>query len=263
MKAATSDSRAKPNALSMSTHRDSRTRRAPRTTPRIASLVLASTVALGACNSNATDLPTQVTSGTITGVGFRVISGTVYQLSPDGPIRGDSLGATIVLDQPPAALGMSDPDLLQLRTQFAISNLGSLQIAAFGNEGDEIASGLSVLLDRSGDEISYRFYLSDLGGTPFADSAFAPPANAAGELWVTTEFYAQDVPGYGPGAGITMWPLADQETPPVFTDDVLGCADGPAVQATTLDGDRVAYVLTSAFVVGIEVVDSIIGPCHA
>lgn len=205
----------------------------------------------------------EVTSGTISGVAFHVTSGSVYQASPDGPIHADSLGATIVLDASPASLGMTDPDRLQLRTLFALTNLGSLQIAAFGTVGDEIDSGLSMLLYRIAENINYRFFVSDSGSTPVADAQFSPPpAIPSGEQWVTTEFYAQDVPGYGAGSGSAMWPLTQEETAPTAGGDVLGCTDGPAMQSTTLDGDRVAYELHSAFIVGIHVVDSIVGPCQ-
>ncbi len=249
----------------MSTHRDSRRcrgTRAPRPRWRAAPLTLASLAALGACNSNSTDLPVQVTSGTITGVPFHVTAGTVYQASPDGPIHADSAGATVVLDESPSALGMTDPESLHLRTHFALSNHGSLQIAAYGPEGDEIDGGLSVLLDRVGGQIGYGFLLSDSGGAPVADSSFDPPPDdASRELWVATEFYAQSVPGYGPGAGITLWPPTLDETAPASGGDVLGCTAGPLMQSTTYGGDRVAYSLHSAFITGVDVVDDVVGPC--
>jgi len=247
----------------MSTHRDSHRSfgtRARRWAPR---LTLASIVALGACKSDSTNLPVQVTSGTMSGVAFHVTAGTVYQSTPDGPIHADSLGATVVLDEAPAGLGMTDPERLHLRTHFALSNHGSLQIAAYGSEGDEIDSGLSVLLDRVGGQINYGFFVSDSGSTPVADSSFdPPPSDASHEQWVATEFYAQDVPGYGAGSGITMWPLTEDETVPTSGGDVLGCTAGPVTQSTTYDGDRVAYLLRSAFIVGVDVVDSIVGPCQ-
>ncbi len=153
---------------------------------------------------------------------------------------------------------MSDPDLLHLRTYVALSNGGSLQIAAFGDTGSEFDSGAGVLLSRDGGAIDYEF---QLGGAMFADSSFAPPPPVpSAEHWVVTEFYADSVPGRAPGeSGVTMWQLND--VAPEIGGDVLGCDPGPATDPTPLAGDRVGYALESAWLLAVEVFDEIVGPC--
>jgi hypothetical protein len=235
--------------------------RAPRSRRRLALLGLAAVLALGACTSSTDVSPSPVTSGTINGVAFHVTGGTIYQPEPDGPIYGDSAGGAIVLDQTPAGLGMTDPARLQLRTLFTAADSGSLRIAAFGNAGDELESGLSVFLEPTASGIDYRFYLDGTANAPNADTTLASLASPGSERWVVTEFYAQDVPGYGAGSGITVWPVTGQETAPVSGDDVLGCAAGPAMKATTLNGSQVAYEVASSWIVAVEAIDSIVGPC--
>jgi len=199
-----------------------------------------------------------VVSGTIDGHAFTVTGGTMFQARPDGPLYADASGGRVVFTEDPAGLGMSDPDLLQLRTQFALSDGGSLQVAAFGTAGAEFTSGLWVLLARDGAAINYDFVL---GGTSFADSAFFPPPPIpSAELWVVTEFYADSVPGYPAGeSGIAMWELEDLT--PTFNEDVLRCDPGPATDPTPAPGDRVGYALQSAWVLAVEVVDQVVGPC--
>ncbi|MSR21202.1 MAG: hypothetical protein EXR91_09525 [Gemmatimonadetes bacterium] len=113
------------------------------------------------------------------------------------------------------------------------------------------------MIGRNQGESDYAFYVDSL---VFADSSFVPqPAAANVEQWIVTEFYAENVPGYGAGSGVATWPLNDLA--PAFGADVLGCTDGPAMSAALLTGDRVAYRLTSAFLTRVEVVDTIVGPC--
>ena len=198
-----------------------------------------------------------VLSGEIGGVAFTVVSGSVLQPVANGPIFADSAGAEIVLDGSPGTLGMSDPRRLHLRTQFALRHGGTVAIGAFGTASDPFGPGANVLIERNQAEIEYTFYLDS---TVFADSFFAaPPAGANAEHVIVTEFYAEVVPGYGAGSGVAMWPLNDVD--PAVGADVLGCADGPAMSAALLTGDRVAYSLREGFIIGIEVVDTIVGPC--
>jgi hypothetical protein len=220
---------------------------------------LLAAAALAACNDDPSGLTLRpVTSGTIGGVPFTVTGGTVYQASPGGPLRADEGGGQIVLDESPAELGMSDPDLLHLRTEFAVSNGGSLQIAAFGDDGAEFSTGVWVVLTRDTTALDYEFRLS---GALFADSTFTPPpAIPSAEHWLVTEFYADSVPGYPAGqSGITMWELNDLT--PGLAEDVLGCDPGPATDPTPLAGDRVGYSLRSVWLLSVEVVDQIVGPC--
>ena len=79
------------------------------------------------------------------------------------------------------------------------------------------------------------------------------------EHTVVTEFYAQEVPAYGTGSGLTMWRLDDLT--PAAGEDVLGCSRGPAMSARTLSGDRMAFALADAFILGVEIVDTTVGPC--
>lgn len=210
-----------------------------------------------ACSTPSNENLAPVTSGTIGGVAFTVSGGSVIQPIPDGPIYGDAAGALVVLDQNVLGLGMSDPDRLHLRTQFAVSDNGTLGIAAFGHSDDPLGSGSRITITRSGALFTYEFWF---GGARFADDEFTPsPMVPSGEHWVVTEFYAQDVPAYGAGSGAAMWGIDDLS--PAFAGDVLGCASGPAMQATPLPGDRVAYSLRTAFLVSVEVVDTIVGPC--
>lgn len=217
--------------------------------------VFSITFPLVACNDDPTSVP--VTSGTLGGVPFTVVSGEVLQGSPDGPLRADALGAEILLDQTPAALGMSNPNRLHLLTLVALQHGGTLTMGAFGNAPAPFGSGTAVVVGRNGNAIDYAFYLDS---AVFADSTFSPgPSMASEEHWIATEFYADSVPGYGAGSGITMWGLNDVD--PALGDDVLGCTDGPAMSPTPLTGNRVAYRLTSGFLLAIQVVDTIVGPC--
>jgi hypothetical protein len=215
--------------------------------------------ALAACDDDPAELMLRpVTSGRIGAVSFTVTGGTVYQATPGGPLYADETGGQIVLDENVAGLGMSDPDLLHLRTQLALSDGGSLQIAAFGDPGSELSSGVWALLTRDGAAIDYELRLS---GALFADSSFTPaPSVPSAEHWVVTEFYADSVPGYAPGqSGVTMWELNDLT--PNVAEDVLACDPGPATDPTTLTGDGVAYALDAAWLLAVEVVDQIVGPC--
>ena len=218
----------------------------------VAALVLAS-----ACEETPTDV---VTSGTISGIPFTVASGTVKQSAADGPIVGevsDVGGALIVLEGSPAALGMSDPSRLHLRTTFALRHGGTITISAFGTAASPFGSGNAVVIGRDDAELEYAFYVDS---AVFADSAFVPaPADADVEHAVVTEFYAQDVPGYGAGSGVAMWPLDDLT--PSLGDDVLGCGSGPAMSMGTSSGDRVVFALAEAFILDIQVVDTVVGPC--
>lgn len=226
--------------------------------PLLASLL--AVAALAACDESPQELALQtVTSGTLGGIPFTVLGGAVYQAGPDGPLFADETGGRIVLDDDPAGLGMSDPNHLHLRTRFALSDAGTLQIAAFGTSGSELTSGHWVLLARDGAAIEYQFRLR---GALFADSAFTPaPAIPSAEHWIVTEFYAADVPGYAAGSsGVTMWELNDLT--PGFDEDVLSCNPGPAIESVALTGDAVAYALESGWLLAVQPVDQIVGPCQ-
>lgn len=217
--------------------------------------VLSPTVLFAACNDDPTS--TRVTTGTLGGVPFTVVSGEVFQAFPDGPVRADVAGGEIVLDQTPAALGMSDPNRLHLLTLVALQHGGTLTIGAFGTNGDPFGPGTAVVVGRNGNAIDYAFYVDS---AVFADSTFVPaPSSASEEHWIATEFYADSVPGYGAGSGVTMWGLNDVD--PALGADVLGCTKGPALSPTPLTGDRVAFRLTAAFLLAVEVTDTIVGPC--
>ena len=220
------------------------------------SLVAAPAIAaFAACNEEPTDVP--VTAGTISGVPFTVTAGAVLQPIADGPFYVDPAGAEIVLDPSVGALGMSDSTRLHLRTQFALQHGGTMTIGAFGTPSDPFGPGTAVIIGRNGTAMDYAFYVDS---AVFADSTFVPaPAAAGAEQWIVTEFYAQDVPGYGAGSGMAMWPLNDLD--PALGEDVLGCTLGPAMHTATVSGNRVAYRFASGFLVGVEVVDTIVGPC--
>jgi hypothetical protein len=227
--------------------------------PRSCFLVPCVTLLLGAvaCDEAPTDV---VTSGTISGIPFTVVSGVVKQATDDGPILGEvtgSSGALIVLEGDPAALGMTDPERLHLRTTFALRHGGTLTMSGFGTSADPLASGNAVVIGRNNSQFEYAFYLDSAAVT---DSAFVPaPADPNVEHTVVTEFYAQDVPGYGAGSGLTMWRLDDLT--PSRGADVLGCVSGPAMSTRMLSGDRMAFALAEAFILAVEVVDTIVGPC--
>jgi hypothetical protein len=201
-----------------------------------------------------------VASGTISGIPFTVVSGVVKQATDDGPIVGEvsgSSGALIVLEGDPVALGMTDPERLHLRTTFALRHGGTITMSGFGTSGDPLGSGNAVVIGRNNLQFEYAFYVDDAF---VADSAFVPaPDDPNVEHTVVTEFYAQEVPGYGTGSGLTMWHLDDLT--PSAGEDVLGCSRGPAKSARTLSGDRMAFALADAFILGVEIVDTTVGPC--
>lgn len=201
---------------------------------------------------------TPITSGTIGGLGFTVVEGTLFQPDPDGPVFAELQGGVIVFDEPPEGLGMSEPGILQIRTEFALANGGSLEVAAFGPSDDLVDGGLALRLSRSAGNMSYDFRLS---GASFASGTFdPPPANPDGAQWLVAEFYAENVPGYGSDrSGITAWNLNDTE--PAFNTDLLSCDPGPAMQEVALGEDRVGYRLVAALLISVEVVDPVIGPC--
>lgn len=208
-----------------------------------------------ACREDPTGGP--VVAGTVAGIPFTVTSGQVTQALPDGPIRADAAGAVILLNDTPAGLGMSDPATLHLLTLFALQHGGTLTIGAFGSASDPFGPGTAVVVGRNGGAIDYAFYVDS---AVVADSSFVPlPPVASEQQWVVTEFYADSVPGYATGSGVTMWPLNDLD--PTLGDDVLGCTQGPAMSSTQLTGDRVAFRLTSGFLLAVAAVDTIVGPC--
>jgi hypothetical protein len=199
-----------------------------------------------------------VTSGTIGGLAFTVTGGTIYQVGADGPLYADDTGGQLLFDGGAAALGTSDADLLHVRSQFAIADGGSLQISAFGDAGSPFNTGIGIALIRGGTGIFYEFRF---GGAVAADSTFVPePQFPGAEQWVVTELYADSVPGYGAGqSGAAMWPLDDLT--PAAGADVLGCVAGPATDPTPLAGDPVGYALDGAWLLAVDVVDQIVGPC--
>lgn len=221
------------------------------------SLLLTGFVLAGCDNPEDPGL-TPVTSGTIWGIGFTVAAGQLFQSIEDGPVYAGVGGATLVLDHDPATLGMTDPNRLQLRSQIALENGGEVQIAAFGTT-EAPTGALRVDVGRTDGAITYQAYLS---GLLFAEGEFSPPpAVPSAEKWVVTEFYAQGVPAYpGFGSGLTFWNLDDLD--PAFAQDVLACDPGPAMQLDAVAGDRIAYVLRSAWLVDLEVVDQFVGPCE-
>jgi hypothetical protein len=224
-----------------------------------ATALLASIVSAACSDASSGPKLEPVTAGTISGIAFRVTGGAIYQATPGGPLYADAGGGRILIDGTPASLGMSDPDQLHLRTQFALSASGALRIVAFGDAGNEFGSGLEVRLRRARSEILYEMRL---GGSLFIDSIFVPaPAIPSAETWVVTEFYADEVPGYGGGkSGITMWPLDD--TTPTRGEDVLGCTAGPAIAVgRTFAGKTIGYELVAGWIVEVDVVDQIVGPC--
>ena len=130
-------------------------------------------------------------------------------------------------------------------------------MSAFGTSSDPLGSGNGVVIGRNNTRFEYAFYVDD---ALFADSAFVPaPSDPDVEHTVATEFYAQDVPGYGAGSGLTMWRLDDST--PSAGEDVLGCARPAAMSTTPRTGNRMAFALTQAFILEIEVVDTAVGPC--
>jgi len=199
-----------------------------------------------------------VTSGTIGGVAFTVISGRVEQPVADGGIAVDAGGAVILLGATPSGLGMSNANHLHLISRFALSHGGSLTAAAFGTAANPIGAGASLTLGRDALEFLYEVRL---GGAQLARDFFnTRPLTAGAEHRIVAEFYADDVPAYGTGkSGVTFWPIDDAA--PAFGTDVLGCTPGPALGAAALTGDRIAYELRSAFLTAIEVTDVVIGPC--
>lgn len=200
-----------------------------------------------------------VSSGTISGIPFTVTGGTVYQVGADGPLYADSTGGQIVLDETPAELGMGDPDLLHLRTYFAVSQGGSLRIGAFGDAGSPLNTGVTVGLGRVA-SVGWVYELR-FAGAPVADSTFEPqPTFPSGEQWIVTELYADSVPGFAAGqAGAALWPLND--VTPAAAEDVLGCGSEPSTDPNPLTGDAVGYGLDGAWLLEVEVLDQIVGPC--
>jgi hypothetical protein len=217
-------------------------------------LLLAAVLAVTtACQED--PVTTTVNTGTIGGVPFTVFDGMLHQTAEDGPVLGDFTGALLVLDQSPAELGMSDGRRLHLRTTFALRHGGQIVMAAFGPNADPLGPGTGVRMGRNNARFEYVVYVTT---TPFLDSLFIP-ADASIEHTVVTEFYADSVPGYGAGSGMAMWPLDDLT--PSSGEDVVGCSRGPAMSSVaTLPGDRIAYRLADAFILAVEVVDTIVGP---
>ncbi len=226
---------------------------------RLFLLAAVATLASAACDDRPTELTLQaVTSGRIGDVAFTVTGGTVFQAVPGGPIFADESGGEVVLDADPAALGMTNPSHVQLRTRFALSDSGSIQIAGYGDAGSELSSGHWVVVQRLEGDFQYQFRLR---GSLFAEGSFSPPPNIpSAEQWVVTEFYAQDAPGYNGRSGITMWPI--NNLTPVFAQDVLGCSPGPALETGSLSGDAVAYALRDAWLLVVQPVTQIVGPCE-
>jgi hypothetical protein len=221
---------------------------------RIAPLLLA---VLGATACQDDPISTVVQSGTIGGVPFTVVRGTLHQSAENGPVLGDFGGAIIALDEDAAALGMTDSMRVHVRTTFALRNGGTIAFAAFGPQSDPLSPGTGVIIGRNNNEFDYVVYVDD---AIVSDTMFVPaPTNADFEHTVVLEFYAENVPGYGPGSGLSMWPLND--TTPALGEDVIGCTIGPAMSTTPLTGDRVGFGLEQAFILSIEVVDTIVGPC--
>jgi hypothetical protein len=215
--------------------------------------LFAALAAAGACQDD--PVSTVVSSGTINGVPFTVREGTLHQAAEGGPVLGDIGGALVVLDQDAAALGMTDGTRLHLRTTFALRHGGTIVIAAFGPASDPLGSGTGIVVGRDASAFEYVVYVEE---GIVADSSVTL-SDATVEHTIVTEFYAQDVPGYGAGSGLAIWPIDDLT--PSLGEDVIGCVDGPAMSTNPLTGDRVAFGLEQAFILSVEVVDTIVGPC--
>ena len=221
---------------------------------------LAASMLLAACEDEpAGQQLTPVTFGTIGGIPFTVRGGTVYQFGDNGPLFADETGGEIVFDENPVELGMSDPDLLHVRTYFAVSQDGSLGIAAFGEAGSPFDSGVRIDLGR--DEEEGFVYELRVAGALLADSSFASqPPIPSGEQWIVTELYADSIPGFPAGeAGAALWPLNDLT--PSAGEDVLGCGLEPAADASPRAGDAVGFALEGAWLLDVEIHDQIAGPC--
>lgn len=201
--------------------------------------------------------PRPVESGTIDGLGFRVVSGTIFQDEDDGPLYAAEEGGLIVLDDAPAALGMTDPNNLRLDWSFTLADGGEIEARAYGASSSSFAGALGFRLVRSGSAIGYTYDLTteaDLTG-----SADLGTSGAGDTFAIVTEFYAVDPPGYGSGSsGMTVWSLGD--TSPAFNTDILGCP--AAVQTGTLADQEVGFRLTNARLESITAVDTIVGPCE-
>jgi hypothetical protein len=208
----------------------------------------------GSSNATTSTDGAAVSSGTLGGKSFSVIYGTVTQSAADGPITADAEGALIAFDDAISTWGLSDNTRTRVQFGFTMQDEGSITVMGFGQSLNGYVNGLRVILLRDGADVDY----ATLFGTtnPAGGTASPAPADAAGAMTLTAEFFTGTVPGYGSDiAAIELWHPDDPTA--AFCDDIARPKDSSFVT----DGDELGVLFISATLNSLTT-DDPVGPCE-
>lgn len=224
-------------------------------TGMVFALALVLTIALGACAPSAEtsnpppdDPPadTGITSGTIGGLGFTVISGMVFQDLADGPLAAGAGGGTILFDDATGIL-VSDGDniLVQVTARFEIG--GTVVGAAHGFDTDSLAAAYAASVTRNSSSFDYEL-LNGLGGTPeFSGTLNPDPLDPTGTVYFSADFDSNNT-------RILVWPM-DEQSP-----NTCNLAIDTSVSATG-GGTRWGLAFGGAEISNVSVSDGFNGGC--
>jgi hypothetical protein len=186
-------------------------------------------------------------SGTLGGLAFTVLTGTVTQPAPDGPIHANS-GGLVLFDDPLDGLNSSPYPEVQAGVTFTVSDGGSAIVIVYGSADDNLATGIGLQFSRNATSMDYAYHFG-IDGTPEGSGTFTPdPADAAGTLSLVGNFHD----GVDPDVEAISLYHPDKT---FFGCSTNGNMTGPNPN-TTGQGTRVGVGFTDATIESFSVADS-------
>jgi len=205
-----------------------------------------------------------ITSGTISGLAFTVVDGTVTQDTADGPITAGATEAAIVFDSDLATLATSTLVLFQV--QSTISDGGSVAAMGFGSGGDSFAAALMGGIRRIGSTFEYGLFwgLEDTPprGGAFSNAVDAPDGNIPLIVGMDNSYTPAVIGIWDPDTPDTA-PFESCNNPPtnygVEIEDNAGIAGGGVVDKGNGLGAGISF--QNATVSGVDISDSVTLAC--
>jgi hypothetical protein len=193
-----------------------------------------------------------VTSGTISGYGFTVVDGILYQDEEDGPVYAPEGRAIILLDDDVTEIEVVESAEVQLRIRYTLSDGGQLDTRVFASAESESTSGLFLNLQRNGSDLEYQM---GSGVVSDAEGAFeTPPADPDADDWIVAEFYNESTPGWGAVSGVNLWPINEPDPQPCAEEDQAIPIDAPP-------GSSIVFGLDDGILHEITFIDTAVGAC--